>query len=106
MNVFTVPFLSADSGPWRKMSRACPAMSAIMASSGTTCLSHQESAWGAGNGYCRGCQKGHCSRVMLEYVLNTSTNVFCQYCYTLEAFLPRREGLRRVAVLASICQAS
>ena len=27
---------------------------------------------------------------MLEYVLNTSTNVFCQYC-------PRREGLRRGA---------
>ena len=42
-----MPFLSADSGPCRKMSRACPAMSAIMASSGTTCLSHQEPTWGA-----------------------------------------------------------
>ena len=34
---------------------------------------------------------------MLEYLLNTSTNVFCQYC-------PRREGLRRGAVVR--CQAS
>ena len=33
VNVFTMPFLCADSGPWRKMSRAWPAMSAI-----TTCL--------------------------------------------------------------------
>ncbi len=29
---------------------------------------------------------------MLEFVLNTSTNVFCQYC-------PRREGLGRGAVV-------
>ena len=36
---------------------------------------------------------------MLEYLLNTSTNIFCQY-------YPRREGLRRGAVLRSICQAS
>ena len=47
MNVFTMPFLCADSGPWRKMSRACPAMSAITTSSGSTCPSQQESAWGA-----------------------------------------------------------
>ena len=46
MNVLTMPFLCADSGPWRKTSRACPAMSAITTSSGTTCPSHQESAWG------------------------------------------------------------
>ena len=45
--VFTMPFLSADSGPWRRMSRAWPAMSAITTSSGSTCSSHQESAWGA-----------------------------------------------------------
>ena len=38
-------------------------------------------------------------REMLQYVLNTSTNVFCQYC-------PRREVLRRGTVLSSICQAS
>ena len=35
---------------------------------------------------------------MLEYVLNTSTNVFCQYS-------PRREGLNRRAVLRSIRKA-
>ena len=47
MNVFTMPFLRADSGQWRKMSRARLPMSAIMTSSGSTCPSHQESAWGA-----------------------------------------------------------
>ena len=46
VNVFRMPFLRADSGPWRKMSRAWPPMSAIT-SSGSTCPSHQESAWGA-----------------------------------------------------------
>ena len=47
VNVFTMSFLCADSGPWRKMSRAWPSMSAITTSSGSTCPSHQESAWGA-----------------------------------------------------------
>ena len=47
VNVFTMSFLCADSGPWRKMSRAWPPMSAITTSSGSTCPSHQESAWGA-----------------------------------------------------------
>ena len=47
VNVFTMPFLHADSGPWRKMSRAWPAMAAITTSSGSTCPSHRESAWGA-----------------------------------------------------------
>ena len=47
VNVFTMPFLCAYSGPWRKMSRAWPAISAITTSSDSTCLSHQESAWGA-----------------------------------------------------------
>ena len=47
VNVFTMPFLCANSGPWRTMSRAWPAMSAITTSSGSTCPSHQESAWGA-----------------------------------------------------------
>ena len=47
VNVFTMPFLCADSEPWRKMSRAWPTMSAITTSSGSTCPSHQESAWGA-----------------------------------------------------------
>ena len=47
VNVFKKPFLCADSGPWRKMSRAWPAMSAITTSSGSTCPSHQESACGA-----------------------------------------------------------
>ena len=47
VKVFTMSFLCADSGPWRKMSRAWPPMSAITTSSGSTCPSHQESAWGA-----------------------------------------------------------
>ena len=47
VNDFTMPFLCADSGSWRKMSRAWPAMSAITTSWGFTCPSHQESAWGA-----------------------------------------------------------
>ena len=47
MFVFTMQLLCADSGPWRKMSRARPPTSAIMTSSGSTCPSHQESAWGA-----------------------------------------------------------
>ena len=36
----------AQTGLWRTMSRAWPAMSAITTSSGSTCPSHQESAWG------------------------------------------------------------
>ena len=47
VDVFTMRFLCADSGPWRKMSRAGPPMSATTTSSGSTCPSHQESAWGA-----------------------------------------------------------
>ena len=47
MNVFTMLFLCADSGPWSKISSAWPPMSAITTSSGTTCPSQQESAWGA-----------------------------------------------------------
>ena len=47
VNVFTMPFVCADSGPWRKMSRAWPPMSAISTSSDSTCPSHQESACGA-----------------------------------------------------------
>ena len=45
VNVFTMSFLCADSGPWRKMSRAWPPVSAITTSSSSTCPSHQESAW-------------------------------------------------------------
>ena len=51
VNVFTMLFLCADSGPWRKMSRAWPPLSAIMTSSGSTCPSHQESACGAAEGW-------------------------------------------------------
>ena len=39
--------LECHSGPWRKMSRDWPPMSAITTSSISTCPSHQESAWGA-----------------------------------------------------------
>ena len=61
VNVFTMPFLCADSGPWRKMSRAWPPMSAITTSSASTCPSDQESGWGAAEArqeikvYCRRC---------------------------------------------------
>ena len=84
VNVFTMPFLGADSGPWRKMSRAWPPMSAITTSSGSTCPSHQDSDWGATEarqerGIVEVVRKGHFCRTMLEYLLNTSTNVFCQY---------------------------
>ena len=34
----------------------------------------------SGVGYCGDCQKGHCCWEMLQYVLNTSSNVFCQCC--------------------------
>ena len=47
VNVFTMPFLCADSGPWRTMSRAWPPVSAITTSSGSTCPSQQDSACGA-----------------------------------------------------------
>ena len=47
VNVFRMSLFCTDSGLWRKMSRAWPAMSAIMTSLGSTCLSHQESARGA-----------------------------------------------------------
>ena len=104
VNVFTMPFLRTDSGPWRKMSRAWPAMSAITTSSGSTCPSHQESAWGAA--------EARQEKVIVE-VVRKSTDagwcwnicwthlqmVFCQYC-------PRREDLRRGAVMRSQCRAS
>ena len=41
----------------------------------------------------------HYCREMLEYVLNTSTNVFYRYC-------PGRQGLRGGAVVRSRCLAS
>ena len=47
MFLFMMPILCADSGPRRKISRAWTPISAIMTSSGSTCPSHQESAWGA-----------------------------------------------------------
>jgi len=37
----------AQTAPWSKMSRAWPPLSAITTSSGSTCPSHQESAWWA-----------------------------------------------------------
>ena len=42
VNVFTMPFLCVDPGPWRRMGRAWPATSA-KTTSATTC--HQDSAW-------------------------------------------------------------
>ena len=43
VNVFPMPYLCIDSGPWRKMSGAWFSISAIMTPSGTTCPCHQES---------------------------------------------------------------
>ena len=107
VNVFRMPFLCADSGPWGKMSRAWPPMSAITTSSGTTGPSHQESAWGAAVArqervilwvVRKAIVAGPFVVVVFKYFLNTSTNIFCQYC-------PRREDLGRGPVLKSICQA-
>ena len=60
MNVFRMPFLCADSGTWRKMSRARPGMSAITTLSGSTRSNHQESACGAA--------KARQERVIVEVV--------------------------------------
>ena len=75
VNVFTMPFLFADSGPWRKMSRAWPAMSAIMTSSGSTCPSHQESAWWAA--------EARQEQVIVEVVRKgTVAGKCCSICWT------------------------
>ena len=103
VNDFTMPFLCADSGPWRKMSRAWPAMSAITTSSGSTCPSHQESAWRAAEAR----QERDVVQVVRKGIVagrnciisGSHLQMFCQYC-------PRREGTRRGAVLKSLCQAS
>ena len=76
VNVFTMPFLCADSGPWRKMSRAWPPMSSITTSSGSTCPSHQESAWGAA--------EARQERVIVEAVKKPIVVVKCgNMCWTL-----------------------
>ena len=77
VNVFTMPFLSADSGPWRKMSRAWPTMSAITTSSGSTCPSHQESAWGAAEAR----QKGLLWRLLERPLLPDFFNLFVEHIY-------------------------
>ena len=56
-------------------------MSALTTSSGSTCPGHQESAWGAveaieENDIVESVRKGIAFWRMLQYVLNTSTNVF------------------------------
>ena len=77
VNVFTIPFLCADSGPWRKMSRAWPPMSAITTSSGSTCPSHQESAWGAAEAR----QKGLLWRLLERPLLPDFFNLFVEHIY-------------------------
>ena len=77
VNVFTIPFLCADSGPWRKMSRAWPTMSAITTSSGSTCPSHQESAWGAAEAR----QKGLLWRLLERPLLPDFFNLFVEHIY-------------------------
>ena len=79
-------------------------MSAITTPSGSTCPSRQESAWGAAAArqlkvIVEVVRKRILFRAMLQYLLKISTNVFCHCC-------PRREGVRRVAVLSSRCLAS
>ena len=105
VNVFTMPFLFADSGPWRKMSRAWPTMSAITTSSDSTCPSHQESAWGA--------SEARQEKVIVQAVKKAIVVGKCgNMCWThlqmfsVSTLLARREGFRRGAVLRSICQAS
>ena len=73
VNVFRVPFLRADSGPWRKMSRAWPAMSAITTSSGSTCLSDHVSAWGAAE--CR--QERVIVEVVRKFIIAGWCSIIC-----------------------------
>ena len=103
VNVFTMPFLCADSGPWRKMSRAWPPMSAITTSSGSTCPSDdQESAWGAA--------EARQERVIVEVVRKAIVaGQFVFICWThLQIFsvstVLRREDHGRGPVLKSIFQ--
>ena len=77
VNVFKLPFLCADSGPWRKMSRAWPAMSAITTSSGSTCPSHQESAWGA----VEAIQKGLLWRLLEKALLSGNVALCVEHIY-------------------------
>ena len=98
MVVFTMLFLCVDSGPWRRMSRAWPAMSAITTSSGSTCPSHRVSTWVAAELK----QERFLWLLLLRVLLPADVvehiyKCFCQYC-------PRRGGLRRVAVVRSRCQ--
>ena len=100
MFAFTMPFLCVDSGPWRRMSGAWPAMSAITTSSGSACPSHRVSTWV--DAELR--QERFLWLLLLRVLLPADVvehiyKCFCEYC-------PRRGGLRRVAVVRSICQAS
>ena len=99
-----MPFLRADSAPWRQMSRAWAAMSAITTPSGSTCPSRQESAWGAA--------EARQLKVIVEVVRKRIVSGrCCNICWRyLQMFsvtsCPRREGVRRGAVLSSRCLAS
>ena len=102
VNVFTMPFLCTDSGTWRKMSRAWPAMSAITTSSGSTWPNHQESAWGAA--------EARQEKVILEVVRKGIIAGRCSIiCWThLLMFSVSTVGEKASdvgAVLRSICQA-
>ena len=82
MNVFTMPFFGADSGPWRKMSRARPATSAITTSSGCTCPSHRESAWGNR----KPGRKGLLWRLLERRLLAGDVGIFVEHIY--KCFVP------------------
>ena len=89
----------ADSGPWRKMSWAWPRIS-MKTTPGSTCPSHQESPGellkpGRKRLLMRLLETDYCW-AMLRYLLNTSGNVFCQYC---------EKASDVWAVLRSICEA-
>ena len=77
VNVFTMPFLCADSAPWRKISRAWPAMSAITTSWGSTSPSHQESAWGA----VEAIQKGLLWRLLEGALLSWNVALCVEHIY-------------------------
>ena len=77
MNAFTMPFLCADFGPWRKMSSAMPPMSAITTSSVTMCPSHQDQR----GELLKSGRKGLLWRLLERPVLPGDLGVFVEHTY-------------------------
>ena len=96
VNVFTMPFLCADSGQWRKMSRAWSAMSMITTSSVTMWPNHQESTWGAAEAR----QERVIVEVVRKGIIARQCSIIC-WTHLQMFFVSTVLG----AVLWSICQA-